>query len=94
MSGTTDTFARVKIDALLQDAGWNLTAGSSNLFQCALPDGPQADCVLCDRQGRPMGVLEAKPASIDPVAARDQGRHSGALALNTTFVSRLLGADV
>ena len=52
MSGTTDTFARVKIDALLQDAGWNLIAGSSNLFQCALPDGPQADCVLCDRQGR------------------------------------------
>ena len=30
MSDTTEAFARVKIDALLQDAGWNLTDGSSD----------------------------------------------------------------
>ena len=29
MSGTTEAFARVKIDSLLKDAGWNLTDGSS-----------------------------------------------------------------
>ena len=28
MSGTTEAFARVKIDSLLKDAGWNLTDGS------------------------------------------------------------------
>ena len=49
VSGTTEAFARVKIDALLKDAGWNLTYGSSVLFEHALPDGTQADYVLCDR---------------------------------------------
>ncbi|MCY3773080.1 MAG: DEAD/DEAH box helicase family protein [Gemmatimonadetes bacterium] len=75
MSGTTEAFARVKIDALLNDAGWNLTDGSSVLFEYTLPDGSQADYVLCDRRGRPMAALEAKRARVDPVAAQDQGRH-------------------
>ncbi len=38
MSGTTEASARFRIDALLQDAGWNLTDGSSVLFEHALPD--------------------------------------------------------
>ncbi len=75
MSGTTEAFARVKIDALLKDAGWNVTDGSSILFEYTLPDGTLADYVLCDRRGRPMAALEAKRASVDPVAAQDQGRH-------------------
>ena len=73
MSGTTEAFARVKIDALLKDAGWNLTDGSSVLFEHALPDGTQADFVLCDRQGRSMAALEAKHESTDPIRAQDQG---------------------
>ena len=68
MSGTTEAFARVKIDALLEDAGWNLTDGSSVLFEHTLPDGTQADYVLRDRQGRSMAALEAKHASSDPGA--------------------------
>ena len=75
MSGTTEAFARVKIDALLMDAGWNLTDGVSVLFEYTLPDGTQADYVLCDRAGRPMAALEAKRASTDPIRAQDQGRH-------------------
>ena len=43
MSGTTSAFARIKIDALLKGAGWNLTDGSNELFEHALPDGTQAD---------------------------------------------------
>ena len=39
MNGTTEAFARVKIDKLLEDAGWNLTDGVSVLFEHALPDG-------------------------------------------------------
>ena len=27
MTGTTEAFSRVKIDALLKDVGWNLTDG-------------------------------------------------------------------
>ena len=57
MSHSTEAFARAKIDALLMDAGWNLTDGSSVLFEHTLPDGTQADYVLCDRQGRPMAAL-------------------------------------
>ena len=93
MSGTTEAFARVRIDALLQDAGWNLTDGSSVLFERALPDGTQADYVLCDRQGRPMAALEAKRASIDPIAAQDQGRHYAA-QLGVPFVFLSNGEEV
>ena len=76
MSGTTEAFARVKIDAAaFEHAGWNLTDGVSVLFEHALPDGTQADYVLCDRSGRPMAALEARRASTDPIGARDQGVH-------------------
>ena len=90
---TTEAFARVKIDALLEDAKWNLTDGVSVRFEHALHDGSQADYVLCDRQGRPMAVLEAKRASIDPIAAQDQGRHY-AEQLGVPFVFLSNGEEV
>ena len=93
MSGTTEASARVKIDDLLEDAGWSLTDGASVLFEHALPDGTQADYVLCDRQGRPMAALEAKRASIDPIAAQDQGRHY-AEQLGVPFVFLSNGEEV
>ena len=85
MTRTTEAFSRVRIDALLVDAGWNLTDGTSVLFEHALPDGSRADYVLCDRAGRPMAVVEAKRASVEPIAAQDQGRHYAAL-LEVPFV--------
>ena len=93
MSGTTEAFARVKIDALLKDAGWNLTDGSSVMFEHVLPDGTQADYALCDRQGRPVAALEAKRASTDPVTAQDQGRHY-AEQLEVPFVFLSNGEEV
>lgn len=45
MNGATEAFARVKIDALLRDAGWSLTDGASVLYEQALPDGTKADYV-------------------------------------------------
>ena len=54
MSGTTEAFSRVKIDALLRDAGWDLTDGVGVLLEHGLPDGTQSDYVLCDRSGRPI----------------------------------------
>ena len=75
MSRTTEAFSRVKIDALLKDAGWNLTDGVSVLFEHGLPDGSRADYALCDRSGRPVAAVEAKRASINPLEAQDQGRH-------------------
>ncbi len=93
MSGTTEAFARVKIDALLKDAGWDLTDGRSVVFEQSLPDGTQADYALCDRQGRPMASLEAKRASIDPVTAQDQGCHY-AEQLEVPFVFLSNGEEV
>lgn len=75
MNDRKEAFARVKIDGLLKDAGWDLADGSSVLFEEKLSDGRKADYVLCDRQGRPTAALEAKNASVDVVAAQDQGRH-------------------
>lgn len=93
MSETTEAFARVKINELLEDAGWDLTDGSSVLFEHTLSDGTQADYVLCDRQGRPMAVLEAKRASVDPITAQNQGRHY-AEQLDVPFVFLSNGEEV
>ena len=93
MNNKTEALSRVKIDALLKDAGWNLTDGSSVLFELSLPDGTQADYVLCDRQGRPMATLEAKRSRINPITAQDQGRHY-AEQLNVPFVFLSNGEEV
>ena len=47
----------------------------SVLFEHALPDGSRADYALCDWSGRPVAAVEAKRASINPIATQDQGRH-------------------
>ena len=93
MARTTEAFSRVRIDALLADAGWNLTDGTSVLFEHASPDGSRADYALCDRAGRPMAVIEAKRASVEPIAAQDQGRHYAAL-LGVPFVFLSNGDEV
>ena len=93
MTDTKEAFARVKIDALLKDAGWNVTDGTSVLFEHTLPDGSRSDYVLCDRAGRPMAALEAKHAGIDPLAAQDQGRHYAA-QLDVPFVFLSNGEEV
>lgn len=93
MSRTTEAFSRVKIDALLKDAGWNLTDGVSVLFEQTLPDGSRADYALCDRAGRPLAALEAKRASIRPRRAHRQGHHY-AEQLGVPFVFLSNGEEV
>ena len=93
MAQTTEAFSRAKIDALLADAGWSLTDGASVLFEHTLSDGTRADYALCDRAGRPMAVIEAKRASVEPISAQDQGRHYAEL-LGVPFVFLSNGEDV
>ena len=93
MSPTSEAFSRVKIDALLKDAAWNLTDGVSVLFEHALADASRADYALCDRSGRPVAAVEAKRASINPVEAQDQGRHY-AEQLGVPFVFLSNGEEV
>ena len=93
MTGTTEAFSRVRIDALLGDAGWNPADGAGVLFEYTLPDGTRADYVLRDRQGQPMAVIEAKRASVNPVEAQDQGRRY-AERLDVPFVFLSNGEEV
>ena len=65
----------------------------SVLFEHALPDGSRADYALCDRSGRTVAAVEAKRASINPIAAQDQGRHYGE-QLGVPFVFLSNGEEV
>lgn len=93
MTAKTEAFARVKIDALLKDVGWNLTDGLSVRFEHALSDGTLADYVLFGRTGRPLAVLEAKRASVNPAAAEGQAR-AYAEKLDVPFVFLSNGEEV
>ncbi len=93
MAGTTEALSRVRIDALLRDAGWNPTDGMSIHHEERLPDGSFADYVLADHLGRPLAIVEAKRASIDPIAAQDQGIHY-AKQLGVPFVFLSNGEEI
>ncbi|WP_238368847.1 DEAD/DEAH box helicase family protein, partial [Mesobacterium pallidum] len=88
-----ETFQRIKIDTLLRDAGWDLDKGVSVHVDFPLSDGTRADYVLCDRSGRPIAVLEAKRASINPISAQDQGLNYAKL-LDVPFLFLSNGHEV
>ena len=74
MRAKTDVFSRVKMDALLQDAGRNLRNGSSAPYEQTPPECTRSHYVLGDRQGRPMAALAAKRAGTDPASGFGQGQ--------------------
>jgi type I restriction enzyme R subunit len=83
-----ESFARVKIDQLLKDAGWSLTDGRSVRFEYPLEDGGKADYALFDRQGRALAVLEAKSTSVNLSAGEAQGgRYTDQLGVPFIFLS-------
>jgi hypothetical protein len=51
LSGKTEAFSRVLIDAQLADVGRNLADGQSVYYEYQLPHGTFADYVLSDRTG-------------------------------------------
>src|SRR2546428_173640 len=82
--------ARILIDALLRQAGWDpadksqvrteVSASGPSALQEALADSPEpeptdsgrGDYVLLGTNGRPLAVVEAKRAKIDPYTAKQQ----------------------
>jgi type I restriction enzyme R subunit len=83
-----EAFARVKIDQLLKDTGWNVTDGTSVRFEYPLDDRGKADYVLFDRQGRALAVLEAKSTSVNLSAGEAQGqRYADQLGVPFIFLS-------
>ena len=90
---TNEPFARAKADALLTDAGWKITDGTSVRFEYILQNGLRADYVLCDRHGRALAVIEAKRARINPAEAANQARQYAAL-LDVPFIFLTNGDEV
>jgi len=83
-----EAFARVKVDQLLRDAGWNLSDGRSTRFEYVFDDGGRADYVLFDRQGRALAVVEAKRTSVSLSAGEAQGeRYAAQLGVPFVFLS-------
>ncbi len=68
--------ARIQIDELLRQAGWDPADKSmvGTEIRSAPGDGShsRADYVLYDQRGRPLAVIEAKKNAIDPYVAKQQ----------------------
>jgi type I restriction enzyme, R subunit len=73
---SNETDARINIDELLRQAGWNPTDKSQVLTEVkvTLPNGKpgRADYVLLDQRGRYLAVIEAKKRAIEPYVAKQQ----------------------
>lgn len=82
MPGEAD--ARMYIDQLLRDAGWEITDKSQVSTEEPSTDG-RADYLLKNTRTQPLAVIEAKRFSTDPYSAKDQAR-AYAQSLRAPFV--------
>jgi type I restriction enzyme R subunit len=71
-----ETDARINIDDLLRQAGWNPVDKSQVMTEVSaqMADGKRgrADYLLLDQRGRPLAVVEAKKRAIEPYVAKNQ----------------------
>lgn len=68
-----ETDARMVVDQLLKDAGWDIFDKSQVSTEEPTSDG-RADYLLKDTLTRPLAIIEAKRFSIDPYSAKEQAR--------------------
>ncbi len=69
---STEADARIVIDDLLKQAGWEPSDKSQVATELTTPDGGRADYMLMARNGRPLAILEAKRSAIEPYTAKQQ----------------------
>jgi len=81
---TTEADARIVVDQLLKDAGWDITDKSQVSTEEPAADG-RADYVLKNSRSQPIAVIEAKRFSVDPYSGKEQAR-AYATALGAPFV--------
>lgn len=71
-----ETDARINIDDLLRQAGWNPADKSQVMTEVSAQMADRrrgkADYVLLDQRGRPLAVIEAKKRAIEPYVAKNQ----------------------
>lgn len=71
MAQSKESDARIIVDDLLRNAGWNPADKNQVMTEQKTPHG-YADYVLCDRNGRALAVIEAKREGINPYTAKQQ----------------------
>jgi type I restriction enzyme R subunit len=76
--------ARIVIDRLLREAGWDLENKAQVSTEEPSSDG-RADYLLKNSRTQPLAVIEAKRFSVDPYSGKDQAR-AYALSLSAPFV--------
>lgn len=89
MSNSLEATARIKINKLLEEAGWRFfdsAQGKANILlesnvkyedlgnDFEKAKGGLIDFLLLDDRGKPLVVLEAKKESIEPLSAKEQAR--------------------
>src|SRR3989338_6377644 len=79
-----ETDARIIIDRLLREAGWDIEDMQQVSTEEAASDG-RADYLLKDQQGVPLAVIEAKRFSIEPNLAQEQAK-AYAESINAPFI--------
>jgi type I site-specific restriction endonuclease len=68
-----ETDARIVVDRLLREAGWDIEDKSQVSTDEPTSDG-RADYLLKNAQTRPLAVIETKKFSIDPYSAKEQAK--------------------
>lgn len=89
MSKETD--ARIVIDRLRREAGWDIENKSQVSTEELAAEG-HADYLLKDSRTRPLAIVEAKRFSVDPYSAKDQAREY-AQSLPVHFILLSNGED-
>lgn len=69
---TTEADARILIDRLLSQAGWDPADKSQVTTEDTSDSGMRVDYVLKAQNGRPLAIIEAKRQGIDPYTAKQQ----------------------
>ena len=69
----SEASARIVIDRLLREAGWDVENAAVVATEEAAADG-RADYVLKNQRTQPLCVVEAKRFSVDPYSAKEQSR--------------------
>jgi type I restriction enzyme R subunit len=79
-----ETDARIVIDRLLREAGWDIENKAEVSTEEPSLDG-RADYLLKNSRTQPLAVIEAKKFSVDPYSGKDQAK-AYALSLGAPFV--------
>jgi len=69
---TKETDARILIDDLLRQVGWDPADKAQVVTEHAITGVGRADYMLLDQNGRPLAVVEAKRSAIQPYVAKQQ----------------------